>query len=196
MDYTSKINIIDKYIKTHLSLKRYKHSKEVASMSSRIATITDNDSQKSYLAGLSHDIAREFSKSQLLDKIKKIDFSKDFYKLPQLFHGPVGADFLISKFGILEKDILDSVRYHSFGFPDMCDLAKIVYVADYISMDRTHILENERLEILSCSLNEMVVIVVDKTRAYLFSRGETILPETDNMYKKIIRILSEKETGI
>lgn len=195
MDYTDKIRKIDNYLKLNLSHKRYTHSVEVAKMSSRIALLTGNNIQEAYLGGLSHDVAREFKKSQLLDSFKNNNmFSKEFCLLPQLFHGPVGADFLLSKMDIINNDILDSVRYHSIGFPGLGNIAKVVYVADYISLDRKHISDGYRSYVLRCSLNKMVILVVDKNRRYLISRGETILPETDSMYKKIMRILSEKET--
>lgn len=197
MNYISKVKEVDSYLSQNISIKRYIHSVEVAKMSSQISGILNLDKDIAYLAGLSHDIAREQSMVEQLKTIKHFkDLSSEFLKLPILFHGPVGSEFLKNKFDIKNKDILDAVKYHSTGHIDMCDLAKIVYVADYISYDRAHIENSFRDNVLKFNLNEMVLLVVTKTRDYLISKRETILPETDNMYNNLIRILSEKEKRV
>ena len=42
-------------------------------------------------------------------------------------------------FDITDSDILEAVRVHTFGEPGMCDLAKILYVADKIEPGRNHV---------------------------------------------------------
>lgn len=197
MNYIKLTHNIDQYIKNNLSNKRYNHSVKVAEMSVTIAEKLSLDIEKSYLAGLAHDIARELSKEQLEKKVLScVKFSADFYLKPMLFHGPVGADLLCKKFGIDDVDIIEAVTYHSIGSKTLGSIAKVIYVADYISYDRTHIDEQYRIKILSFKLDEMVLEVINSCRLYLESNGEYLLSETENMYNSIIRKLCEKEKGI
>ncbi|MGL1891926.1 MAG: bis(5'-nucleosyl)-tetraphosphatase (symmetrical) YqeK [Spirochaetaceae bacterium] len=195
MNYINNLSLIDNYLQNNLSQKRYNHSTEVAKMSKEISMLFNIDSKKSFFAGLCHDIAREFKISFLKEEIlKHSGFSKDFYLLPQLFHGPVGASFLTQKFDIVDPEILEAVCYHSIGHSGIGYIAKVVFVADYISRDRTHIDNNFRNYILNLDLDNMIIKVVDKSKEYLLIKGKTILTETETMYNHIMRWPSEKET--
>lgn len=195
MDY---IKTIDNYIKKELSTKRYSHSIEVAKMAQTIASKvnTDTDTDKYYLAGLSHDIARELPLDWLKEKVYNWGkFSEEFYKTSALFHGPAGAYLIKEKFGINNMEIQEAIAYHSVGNTCMSSCAKVVYVADYISYDRNHITEDFRNKVLNSSLDEMIILVVEKTAGYLRSLGLDLLPETRNMYLMLKKDLHEEKKG-
>lgn len=188
MDFTDKV---DRHLKQNLSNKRYNHSVEVAKMAKIIADKLEHDSEKAYLAGLCHDIARELPLASLMDNVYNWGtFSEDFYTHTNLYHGPVGAYILQSNFGVTDSEILEAVAYHSIGHKDMCDIAKVVYVADYISMDRKHINESLRNSVLSMTLDKMVITVIDLTSSYLNDRGIKTLIETDDLYNTLERGIS------
>lgn len=194
MNYTELIKKLDNYLKLNLTPKRYNHSLNVAKMCTIIASQIQINKERVYYAGLAHDIAREYS----FDKLKKAiiscnGFSSEFYNKPILFHGPVGANILSNKFNIYDKEIINAVAYHTIGNEKLGVIGKIVYVSDYISLDRIHITDLYRSEILSLSLDEMVIKVTDSCRIYLESKGGCLLPETENMYNEILRIICEKE---
>lgn len=186
MNYTDEILLIDSYLKKNLTIKRYNHSLEVAKMSEYIAEKMGVSTNKAYLSGLSHDICREkpleFLKKEIIDYSS---FSNEFYKVIALYHGPVGAKLLKDKFGIKDSSICDAVKFHSIGSKNIDTLGKIVYVADYISLDRKNISQSFRSEVLASSLNNMVLKVVDAYRGYLESKGDSLLPETESMYNSI-----------
>lgn len=178
------IERLDNYLKRNLTLKRYTHSVEVAKMTLIISEKLGLDSSKAYIAGLAHDIAREFP----LDRLKKYlfnwgEFSKDFYNKPSLFHGPVGAYVLKKDFNIVDNDILEAVAYHSVGNKGMGTVSKIVYIADYISYDREHIDNHFREEILSLDLDSMIIKVIESVEEYLNSKGLNVVTETVETYE-------------
>lgn len=182
------IDKVDKHLKQNLSNKRYNHSIEVARMAYRVSKQFGFDSDKAYLAGLCHDIARELPLASLKDNVYNWGaFSEDFYTHTNLYHGPVGAYILQSEFKLTDKELLEAVAYHSIGHKDMCDIAKVVYVADYISMDRRHITESLRNSVLSMTLNEMVITVIELTSSYLSDRGIKTLDETNDLYDTLKR---------
>lgn len=197
MDYIELIDRIKLKLRNQLSEKRYTHSLEVAFMAGRVAALFKVDTDKAYLAGLLHDVARELSYDDLNKKIGHFkNFSKEFYKLKQLYHGPVGSLLARELFNINDNDILEAIMYHSVGCSHMGKLSKIIYVSDYISLDRRHIDDSYRNMILSYDLNRMVLTVIESTKDYLVKRGEDLLPETYSLYNKMRRTICEKETGI
>lgn len=186
MDYISKASQLDNYLKENLSQKRYCHSLEVAKMAKKIASKVGCDINKAYFSGLCHDIAREVSmkiQEQIISNIK--DLSNDFLLLKQLYHGPVGAYILTEKFGVKDIEILEGVKYHSVGHKSMCDIAKIVFVADYISEDRVHISEAFRNIILGMDLKHMVYSVLIETKNYLIGKGKKLTKESIDLLKEV-----------
>ena len=97
------------------------------------------DPQKAYIAGISHDIAREFSRKKMRRLAEK-SYEVEQWELvkPALLHGKAGAVILRERFGITDREFLEAVRFHTTGMPGMSDLAKIVYIADYIEPNRKH----------------------------------------------------------
>ncbi len=57
---------------------------------------------------------------------------------PAILHGKAGAVILRECFGITDREFLEAVSCHTTGMPGMSDLAKIVYIADYIEPNRKH----------------------------------------------------------
>jgi len=182
MDYIENIKKINFYIKNHLTEKRYKHSIEVAKMSWVLSKKIGCNKYKAFLAGLSHDIVREFKEDKLLEMIKNCtNLSDDFLQLPFLFHGPAGAIFLQKEFNITDLEILDAVKYHSTGWWNLSDTGKIVYIADYISLDRTFISEDYRNIIIKLSLDNMVIKVATSVVDYLVTNNKSPVYETKKM---------------
>lgn len=54
----------------------------------------------------------------------------------ELWHAPVGAYLVEKEAGITDVEILDAIRYHTAGRPEMTTLEKIIYLADYIEPGR------------------------------------------------------------
>lgn len=169
-----------------MSSKRYYHSKCVAEMSKIIATKVGIDTEKAYFSGLVHDIAREFSKEKQLQYKSNINnISDSFLDKDILLHGPIGAIFLSDRFNITDQDILEAVKYHSVGNRELSNNAKVVYVADYISLDRKHITSDYRKSIINLSINDMVTNVAESCVNYLIKSGKTLAEETINMINEL-----------
>ena len=125
-------------LKKRLSVKRYTHSVGVANTAAKLAGMFNGDIERAYLAGLLHDYAREVPNAELLELAMAHNLSSDAVDLlqPNLLHGPVGA-WMLKEQGILDDEaILDAIRWHTTGHPDMTQLARIIYIADYIEPNR------------------------------------------------------------
>ena len=120
-------------LKKKLSVKRYTHTIGVANTAAKLAGMFDSDIERAYLAGLLHDYAREIPGNELLEIAMKQGLSLDEVDIlqPNLLHGPVAAALLQKQGMINDEIILNAVRWHTTGHPDMDVIAKIVYCRLY-----------------------------------------------------------------
>jgi len=104
----------------------------------KMAEIYGADVTKAETAALLHDCAKETSDKNLLKKASKYGFEIDemHLQIPQLLHGAAAAHIAKEKFGVDDGEILEAISYHTVPKPNMCDLAKILYVADKIEKTR------------------------------------------------------------
>ncbi len=133
-------NICEKLEKT-LEPKRYLHSLSVADTAACLAMRYGVDTYKAHLAGLLHDNAKCISNDKKLSICKKngLSISKAEKSNPDLLHAKIGSLYAKEKFGIEDEEILSAICYHTTGKPEMTDLEKIVYIADYIEMYRKNL---------------------------------------------------------
>lgn len=184
--YIDESEHLNTYLKSNMSNKRYNHSRSVAEMSEILALRLNLDKGKAYYAGLAHDIAREFPKElQIQYKAQLTGLSDSFIQKDILLHGPIGALYLREKFNISDEDILEAVKYHSVGHSGLSHYAKVVYVADYISMDRKHINDSYRSHILNLQIDDMVLAVAESCITFLTNKGDSIVEETIKMINEL-----------
>lgn len=120
------------------STKRFEHTNAVAYTASCLAMKYDVEPDKAYIAGLLHDCAKHLSDERYLELTEKYKLGLDEVELkfPYLLHGKVGALIAKRKFDIEDEDILNAIRFHTTGRPEMSVLEKIVFIADYIEINR------------------------------------------------------------
>ena len=87
------LEIIKKNLKELLSDYRYKHSLLVADCAKELAIRYNLDSNKAYITGLVHDIAKEFDESKNRYYVAKYNIDKIYLtdELKPVLHGLVGA---------------------------------------------------------------------------------------------------------
>ncbi|MBQ3509003.1 MAG: nicotinate-nucleotide adenylyltransferase [Peptococcaceae bacterium] len=187
-----KIEGYKEILKKRLSVKRYMHSIGVANTAARLAGIFNGNIEKAYLAGLLHDYAREVPNAELLELAVEHNLYSDAVDLlqPSLLHGPVGA-WMLKEQGILEDEqVLDAIRWHTTGHPDMDQLARIIYIADYIEPNRDFPGVDLLRQLTHQDLNLGVLAGIDHTLGFLIQKDGYMHPlsiATRN------RLLAEKQ---
>lgn len=173
-----KIEGYKEILKNRLSVKRYTHSVSVANTAARLAGMFNGDIERAYLAGLMHDYARELTEEELLELTAKHNLSTDGVELMQtsLLHGPVGAWLLEEEGLITDKQVLDAIRWHTTGHPDMDQLARIIYISDYIEPGRNFPGVDLLRQITNKDLNLGVLAGLDHTLGFLVQRNHFIHP--------------------
>lgn len=131
---------IKKYLKEHLSQKRYVHSLNVAEECRKLAVKYGEEPDKAYFAGLLHDICKELRDDEQKKLVLESNFTvcREELETRSLWHAIAGAYFIKTEFGIEDIDILNSVRFHTVGRAGMTRLEEIVYLGDLISADRDY----------------------------------------------------------
>ncbi len=124
---------LNKLIRSKLSEKRYLHSRGVVSFSLCLATKYGYTAYPSVVAGLLHDVAKDYSYEYLQKIIEDSSLYIDDYTLnhPGLWHAPVASWFAENKCGISNKKILTAIGNHPLGKPAMNTVELILFIADY-----------------------------------------------------------------
>jgi predicted HD superfamily hydrolase involved in NAD metabolism len=128
------------YARDRLSEKRLAHTLRVADTAVRLAALHGLDEERTRLAALLHDSARELGNEALLRLAEEfgygiLDAEKE---KPNLLHGPVAAGLARRELGVEDAEVLDAVRVHTTGAPGMGPLALALYVADKVEPARDY----------------------------------------------------------
>ena len=128
------IEEIKEKLKSCLSEERYMHSIGTMEKAIELAKLFNCNIEKAQIAGLLHDCAKCLSKDELLQYSNC--FEEDEKTSSKTWHAPAGEVVAKEQFGITDKEILSSIRWHTIGKKDMTDFEKIIFLADKIE-DRT-----------------------------------------------------------
>lgn len=188
--HMDKVYYLREKLKNLLTEHRYEHSLSVSFTAVCLAMRYGEDIKKAEIAGLLHDIAKQFKDEDLILDCKKvgIELSDDLIKAPWLIHGIYGAYYIENFLDIHDMDILNAVRNHTMGRPDMSGLEKIIFISDYIEArrDRAPDLQYLRKEAF-IDMDKCICEILDATFIYLENTGGHVSSksmETYNYYKR------------
>ena len=170
-------------------LKRYNHIMGVVEVAEKMAKREGASSEKARIAALLHDYAKNCPEEELLEIISDGHWSVDQVELeiPELLHAPASACLAEKEFGISDQGILEAIRFHTIGNPEMGKLAKIIYVADYIEPFRDFPgLESVR-EMSLRGLELAIIAICNNTIKYNIARGRIIHPNTLELRNSYLR---------
>lgn len=188
-----------KSMKNILSESRYLHTLGVEEVCYDLALINHEDTLRASIAGILHDCAKHmYDEDFIIEcKHKQIKISDTERKLPHLLHARLGAIYANEKYGIIDKDIINAIEYHTTGRPAMSKLEKILFVADYIEPGRKHI--SKLYEIRKVAYNNMdqaLIMILKTTLEYLNKSGSIIDSRTLETYKYYVNRNKEINTFI
>ena len=119
---------------------RFAHDVRVMEEAVRIGKTEGADPDRCALAGILHDVAREYTLEQyaalgLTEQPGANDPENAIYD-HVLMHGMAAAKIGRETFGINDDEVLEAAAWHTTGRPDMTTLEKIIYLADYTEPNR------------------------------------------------------------
>ena len=115
--------------------QRLNHIHNVVKLAKELANLNDINIEDAEIAALFHDFYRLDNLEAQISKLE-LKTVKMYSNTPAAFHGFCASNYLKNEFNIKNKDILNSVSYHTFGRKNMSKLEKIIFLADKLSYDR------------------------------------------------------------
>ena len=178
-------------VKENLSKFRYEHSIMVANEAKKLAIKYNYDENKAYIAGLLHDIAKEFSDDENKKWIKKCNLNEKLLdkRYKDIIHADIGACFVKSKYN-LDDEICNAIKYHTIGHVPMDTLDKIIFIADKIARKNITSIIKEEKKLAYKDLDRTLVLIIENEKKYLESIGKSINGET----LKLLNFLKSKNS--
>lgn len=172
----------EKYIEKLMSPKRFTHSLGVKDMAVALAEKHGADVNKAYLAGVLHDVVKDFTYDEMINYAKKhnIELDEFFIKEPKLLHACVGAYYVKLELGIDDPEVFDAIYYHTTSKANMPLLTKIIYIADAVEINRNYSgVEDIRKKAFE-NLDEAIFMVLKYTILKLVTSNRMLHIETVN----------------
>ena len=160
--------------------KRFVHSVGVAAEARRLAARFGENEEKAWLAGLLHDCAKGIPTSAQVAECDRLGVPLDpaTRACPQVAHGFLGAFLATRDYGISDPDVLDAIRKHTVGAPEMSRLDKIVFLADGTEPGRHYPGVDEVRAASRLDLDDAMRAFLDGQVAYLAAKGGAVHPST------------------
>ncbi|NEU31617.1 HD domain-containing protein [bacterium LRH843] len=174
-------------VKPHLTEHRYTHTLGVMNTAVILAKRFQADEKKAELAAIFHDYAKFRDKNEMRKLVKDKLPDKTILEYgDELLHAPCGAYFLEQEVGIVDEDILDAIRYHTTGRPNMTVLDKVIFLADYIEPGRRFKGVEEVRELACKNLDEALLQALENTVSFLMKRRQPVFWSTIATYNDLL----------
>ena len=167
---------------------RYTHSLNVAREAVSLAERYGGNTDKAYIAGILHDITKEFPREEQLQIIDDGGIILDGVQrnAPKLWHSISGSVYIQTALNITDPDIVAAIRYHTTGRAGMSLLEKIIYIADYTSAERSYDGADIMREKSRKSLEEAMLFSCQFTLQNLSSKEAAIHPDQLFCYNELV----------
>lgn len=167
-------------LKKKTTPKRYNHTIGVVDAAVYLAQKYGESTYDAKIAALLHDFAKDFTREQLMDYIRKNDLKVDeiMLRTHELLHGKVASHIAENDFGIKNKNILNAIENHTTGRKNMSKLEKIIYLADFIELGRNYPGVDTLRQIAEEDLDKAILKAFNNTIVYVISLDELLHPNT------------------
>ena len=173
---------------------RFVHTLGVVETAIELAKQYHVDEKKAEIAALLHDCAKGLGGQEQLQLCKKhgLTITEAEERNPFLLHAKLGAYLAKADYGIDDEEILDAIRWHTTGRPEMTQLDKIIYIADYIEPNRNQAPNLDEIRRLArVNLDECLYTILKATLAYLETKKDVIDPMTEQTYLYYKKLLNK-----
>ena len=172
---------IKKDLQQSLSKHRYTHVLGVAAKARELAGQYGGDLDQAEVAGLLHDAAKQktLADMQTLARRSFGDTLPDtIMSIGSLLHGYAAVTIAKEMYGIHDEDLLAALAHHTTGAEQMSTLEKIIFIADYIEVNRDFDGVEHLRSIAAQDLDQAVLAGYDSTISHLLDQKKTIYTGT------------------
>lgn len=175
-------------VREKLSVRRFQHTCGVVAAARELAMRYGGNVKQAQIAGLLHDITKEDSIHEQLAYCREfgIILTDLECRSPKLLHAMTGAGYAQHRLGVTDPAILDALRYHTTGRQNMTTLDKILYLADYIEVNRNFDGVEEVRALIDRGLDSMMFQAMKQTIQELLDKQALIHPDTLACYNQLL----------
>lgn len=180
-----KITKILKKLQKELDAERYQHTLGVMYTAASLAMCHGENIEHALIAGALHDCAKCIPGREKIKLCKKynLEVTPVEEKNPSLLHAKLGAYLAMKKYDIVDQDILNAIKSHTTGRPEMTLLEKIIYIADYMEPGRTELPNMSEVRTLAFkNIDDCLYRILEDSLVYLKSRDLPIDIMTEKSY--------------
>lgn len=145
---------IKKKLEKSIGSGLYKHCLRTAEEALKLAKHYGVNEDKAYIAGILHDCGKHKSSQN-----------------DNLMHSHLGFELAKNEYGIMDEDILNSIKYHTTGRENMSILEKIIFIADKIEPQRNYEGIHEIRKLAYDNINKSIIESLKSTINYVKQRG-------------------------
>lgn len=176
---------------------RFRHCRDVSQTAVRLAERWDADIEKARLAGILHDCARNLKGEELLKTSRQFGMIPSPLELlqPALIHAPLGAIIAERRFGISEPQILQAIRRHTTGAPQMTLLDKVIYLSDCIEPGRNFSGVRKIRDMAVEDLDAAVLLAYEHSILFVVANGGLLHPNTVEGRNSLLMELKASRNG-
>lgn len=183
----SQIDLIqtEKELKKKLDSDRFRHTQGVMYTAAAMAMAHGTDMLQAQTAGLLHDCAKCIPDKKKLDMCRKNMIPVTAFEMdnPFLLHAKLGAFLARTKYGVKDKEIENSIIWHTTGTSAMSILEKLIYIADYIEPGRDRAPHLDVIRKLAFEdLDECMYRILKDTMEYLKSNPKSMDSATEEAF--------------
>lgn len=181
-------------IKKILGRERYQHTLFVLKAALKLAKKLNLDLKKVEIAALLHDIAKIKNNEELKEIVMNSKWETDQLELliTPVLHAPAGAVIAEDIFGVRDIKVLEAIRYHTLGHPDMGKIAQVIYAADFISEDRDFDGLDEIREEIVRDFESGLYLITTHILKYQLERDNFIHPYSNDFRNKLLKEVINK----
>ena len=178
-----------------ISVSRKNHILGVMDTAMKLAQRYGADIYKARTAALYHDYCKGLDNETTNQYIDQYHLDAKYKNQPQLSHGRIAAERVKREQGIVDKEVLDAIRYHTTGRKGMTLLEKIVYLSDAIEPTRNYPGVEKLRELAWVNIDEAVMKAMNQTISHVNKKGMELDMDTvearDDLRKKIKEKVNE-----
>ena len=184
------MNIEDmkEYLKSNLSKYRYEHSIRVAEEARKLAKHYDCNDENAYIAGLLHDIAKEYNEEENKEIVNKYNLDKSVLEDKRTCHAIIGS-VIVKELYNVSDDICQTIKYHTVGNRDMTLFDKIIFIADKIESGKNYPGIEEERDMAYIDLDRCLLLCLMNTKRKLEQDNKIFNKDSekllDYLYSKI-----------
>ncbi|CAG7634891.1 bis(5'-nucleosyl)-tetraphosphatase (symmetrical) YqeK [Paenibacillus allorhizosphaerae] len=181
-------------VRSQMPQQRWTHTEGVMETAVILAERFGADPVKAEMAAILHDVCKYWRVDEQAQIIRENGLPADLLDYDkELWHAHAGAWIASNRYGVIDEEVLNAIRYHTSGRRRMTLLDKVVCLADYMEPGRDFPGVNNIRETAEHSLERALLAGFDGTIRFLLDKGRKIYPLTLEARNGLLEELEQQE---